>query len=144
MRFVIIDLIPALLHWEGRDSYDLATARPFARELIASLFPDFRLAAITDGDHPASDVREALERLDMAAFFESVGTSSVFGPKVTPRVVRRISRAIGGAGHTIIVTARPALVDGLRRAGIPTVLAGDDLLQVSTAVRQMAHGRISP
>ena len=119
MRFVIIDLIPALLQWEGRDSFDLATSRPSARELVATLFPDFRLAGITDGDHPASVVHEALERLDLAAFFESTGTSSVFGPKVTPRVVRRVARAIGGAGHAIVVTSRPLLAEEPAPCGYP-------------------------
>ena len=144
MRFVVIDLIPALLQWEGRDSFDLATAQPHALELVHALFHDFRLAAITDGDHPASAVHEALERLDLSAYFESVGTSSVFGPTVTPRVVRRVARAIGGSGRTIVVTARPGLAEALGRAGIPTVVATGDLLEVAAAVRRMAFGRINP
>jgi FMN phosphatase YigB (HAD superfamily) len=144
MRFIVIDLIPALLQWEGRDSFGLATAQPHALEMVHSLFHEFRLAAITDGDHPASAVREALERQDLSAYFESVGTSSVFGPTVTPRVVRRVARAIGGTGRTIAISARPALVEALRRSGIPTVGATGDLLDTADAVRRMAFGKISP
>ena len=144
MRFVVIDLIPALLQGEGRDSFDLATPQPHALEMVHNLFPDFRLAAITDGDHPASAVYEALERHELSAYFESVGTSSVFGPTVTARVVRRVARAIGGAGRTIVITARPGLIEALRRSGIPTVAATDDLMDTAAAVRKMAFGRISP
>jgi len=144
MRFVLIDLVPALLSWEGRDFYAPAEARPGALELVYDLFTDFRLAAVTDGDQPASAVRDALERLDLAAYFDSVGTSSVFGPLVTPRVIRRISTSIGGAGHTIVLTARPGLAKAVHHSGIPVVTVESDLAEASKAVRRMAFGRVNP
>jgi len=144
MRFVLFDLVPALLRWEGRDSYALAEARNGALGLVDDLFTDFRLAAVTDGDRPASAVREALHQLDLVAYFESVGTSSVFGPVVTPRVVRRITTAIGGAGRSIVVTARPGLADSLHRSGIPVVPVVDELESVARAIRRMAYGRVNP
>ena len=144
MRFVLIDLVPALLTWEGRDFYAPAEAQSGALDLVYDLFSDFRLAAVTDGDRPASTVREALEKLELAAYFESVGTSSVFGPVVTPRVIRRITAAIGGTGRTIIVTARPGLTEALHHSGIPSVTVEGDLAAVSGAVRRMAFGRVSP
>jgi len=73
-----------------------------------------------------------------------VGTSSVFGPVVTPRVVRRITTAIGGAGRSIVVTARPGLADSLHRSGIPVVPVVDELESVARAIRRMAYGRVNP
>ncbi|MCJ7726383.1 MAG: hypothetical protein MUP76_08375 [Acidimicrobiia bacterium] len=144
MHYVLIDLVPALLTWEGRDSVAQPEAREGALQMVDDLYNDFRLAAVADGDRPASAVREALERLDMAVFFDSIGTSSVFGPTVTPRVVRRITSAIGGAGHSIVVTARTGLADALHHAGIPVVSAGGDVGEVGKAVRRLAYGRVNP
>lgn len=144
MHYVLIDLVPALLTWEGRDSFAVPDAADGALQLVDDLYNDFRLAAVADGDRPASMVREALERLDIAAYFDSIGTSSVFGPVVTPRVIRRITSAIGGAGHSIVVTARTGLAAALHQAGIPVVGAEGDLLEVGKAVRRMAYGRVNP
>lgn len=144
MRFVMIDLVPALLRWEGRDPFDPPEAREGALGLVDDLYADFGLAAVTDGDRPASAVRDAMEQLDLAAYFESIGTSAVFGPVVTPRVIRRITAAIGGAGQSIVVTGRPSLADALHRSGIPAVPTGDDLASVAGEVRRMAYGRVSP
>ena len=53
--YVLIDLVPALLKWEGRDSLAVPDAADGALELVDDLYDDFRLAAVTDGDRPASD-----------------------------------------------------------------------------------------
>ncbi len=68
----------------------------------------------------------------------------MFGPTVTPRVVRKIARALGAEGRTIAVTARPRLADALYRAGIPVVLVDGPLDEVGEAVRRMASGRVNP
>ena len=70
------------------------------------------------------------------AYFESVGTSSVFGPKVTPRVVRRISGPSEAPAHDR--RDRPALV-GRRRPPCrhPDGPGGETTsLEVSAAVRR--------
>ena len=51
---------------------------------------------------PAAGIREALDRLDLGAYFENVGTSAVFGPAVTHRVVRRVAAARGAAGREVL------------------------------------------
>ena len=144
MHLVLIDLYPALLPWEGRDAPGPPEARPGALAAIDDLYNDFRLAGLADGLRPASQIREDLERLDLGLYFDNVGTSSVFGPEVTPRVVRRVAAALGAAGRTIVVTARPPLAAGLRRAGIPVVTADGPLDELPGAVRRMASGRVNP
>lgn len=144
MRFVVFDLVPALLSWEGRDSFVQASLQPGALETVHNLFPDFRLTGIADGDHPASQLRESLERLDLAPYFETVGTSSVFGPTVTPRIVGRMTRSIGAFGRSIVVTGRPRLAEALRRSGIPAVVTDGDLSGTAEEIRRMAAGRVNP
>ncbi|MCB2224335.1 MAG: hypothetical protein KQH83_09210 [Actinobacteria bacterium] len=144
MQLVVIDLVPALLTWEGRGSFEPPEARPGALEAVYDLFGDFEIAGVADADHPASEVREGLERLDLAPYFDSVGTSAAFGPVVTPRVVRRVVRAMGADGRAIAVTARRALATELFHAGFPTVETGADPGTLPLAVRQMATGRVNP
>ena len=144
MQLILIDLVPALLRWEGRDASGPPEARDGAVDMVDELFSDFRLAGIADADHPAAELREALERHDLGLYFDNVGTSSVLGPNVTPRVVRRIAAALGEPGGTILVTARPGLAAVLQRSGIAVVRADGPLAEVPDAVRRMASGRVSP
>ena len=144
MQLVLIDLVPALLTWEGRDASGPPEPRDGAVGMVDDLFTDFRMAGITDADHPATEVREALERHDLDLYFDNVGTSSTFGPRITPRVVRRVAAALGEPGTAIVVTARPHLAEALRRSGIAVVAADGPLADVPREVRRMASGRINP
>ena len=145
MQLVIIDLVPALLSWEGRDSSGSPEAAAGALDAIGDLFTHFRLTAIADGDWTGAQVREALERLDLAPYFESVGTSAGFGPMVTPRVIRRIAAALRSTGNAIVVTGRPGLAADLGQIGIPAVLVDrHSLAEVPDRVYRLAGGRLSP
>jgi len=145
MQLVIIDLVPALLSWEGRDSSGTPEASAGALTMIEDLFTHYRLAAMTDGDWTGLQVREALERLDLAPYFESVGTSAGFGPAVTPRVVRRIAAALRSTGNSIVVTGRPELAGDLGRIGIPAVLVDHHgLATVPDQIYRLTGGRPSP
>jgi hypothetical protein len=144
VQLVVVDLIPALLEWEGRDPLDVPAAVPQARGVLEDLFTDFRLAAVTDADRPASSVRKALERLDLAAYFDSVGTSAGFGPVVSARVVSRIAGALGAAGQTIVVTGRAPLAPDLQRSLIPAVVVEPGgLIHVPAAVRRITGTSLS-
>ena len=145
MRLVIIDLAPALLSWEGRDSSGAPEAATGALAMVEDLFTHHRLAAVADGDWTGLQVREALERLDLAPYFESVGTSAGFGPVVTPRVVRRIAAALRSTGNAIVVTGRPGLAGNLGRIGIPAVLVDHEgLATVPDRIHRLTGGRLSP
>jgi len=145
VRLVIIDLVPALLSWEGRDSSGTPEAAAGALAMVGDLFTHYRLAAMADGGWTGLQVREALERLDLAPYFESVGTSAGFGPVVTPRVVRRIAAALRSTGNAIVVTGRPGLAGDLGRTGIPAVLVDHDgLAGVPDEVYRLTGGRLSP
>ncbi len=120
MRLVVVDVIPALLSWEGRDASEAA---PNALEVLDDLFSSFRLAAITESDRAGVELREVLDLAGLSGFFDSIGTAAGFGPAVTPRVVRRIAEGLGvDPDLVIVVTARPALAEALQRARITTVL----------------------
>jgi len=113
--------------------------------VVGDLFAHFRLTAVADGDWTGAQVREALERLDLAPYFESVGTSVGFGPIVTPRVIRRIAAALRATGNAIVVTGRPGLARGLGRIGIPAVLVDHyGLAEVPNRVYKLAGVRLNP
>ncbi len=145
MQLVIIDLVPALLSWEGRNSSGPPEAAAGALGVVGDLFPHFRLTAVADGDWTGAQVREALERLDLAPYFESIGTSAGFGPMVTTRVIRRIAAALRSTGNAIVVTGRPDLATDLGRIGIPAVLVDHHgLADVPDRIHKLAGGRLSP
>ncbi len=123
MRFLIIDLVPALLSWRGEeDDPDVAEG---AVETLEQLHTQFRLAGITDGDRPGSVIRSALRQAGIGDFFDTVGTSADFGPSVSPQVIQRIATTVGAASTSIVVvTARHRLADALGRRAIATVLLG--------------------
>lgn len=123
MRFLIIDLVPALLRWEDTD--DDPDVAEGAEETLEQLHARFRLAGITDGNRPGSEIRNALQRSGIGDFFESVGTSADFGPSVSPQVIQRLATTVGAASTSVlVVTARPTLADALGRRAIATVLLG--------------------
>jgi FMN phosphatase YigB (HAD superfamily) len=146
VTLIVVDLVPALLTWEGRDASDPRVA-PEALEVLEDLYAGFRLAAVADGDQPASRLRYALDELRLSEFFESIGTSAGFGPAVTPRVIRRLAAGLGALpGDLLVVTARPALAEALRRARLGVVLTDgpDDFVNVPDAVADLMDGPLSP
>jgi hypothetical protein len=122
VTLIIVDVNPALLTWEGRDAYG-AEASPRAHDTLDELFGRFRLVAVTDGNIAATEVRRAVESTGLEGFFENVGTTALYGPFLTPRVVRRIA-AEGGVRITevILVTAREQIAEAMRAARIAVIL----------------------
>ena len=147
MRLVLIDLIPALLSWEGRDRSELPAVAPDAATALAELFSRFRIAGIVDAaaNRPGPELREALG--DLIDYFDMVGTTAEFGPVLTPRVLRRILRTMGGPDErACLVTGREHLVGEFTRARIATVHTGfADFAAVPNAVESMlGGGRVTP
>jgi hypothetical protein len=146
VNLIVVDLVPALLTWEGRDASEPSVA-PNALDVLDDLYAGFRLAAIGDGDRPAALLREALDGAHLAEFFESVGTSAGFGPTVTPRVIRRLAGSLGAPfGEVIVVTARPALAEGLRSARMAVILTDGPggFTDVPDAVAGLVEGPFNP
>jgi FMN phosphatase YigB (HAD superfamily) len=143
VRLIIIDVAPALLSWEGRGASDTPEAAANAEEVLDILYARYRLAAVTDGDRAATELRDVLERLGLDGFFESIGTSADFGPRVSPQVIRRIARALrAAADHLVVVTARPRLARSLEEARIAAVLAEPGKLsEVPDRLRRLTAGR---
>ena len=146
MRLVVIDLIPALLSWEGRDRSTEPTMPPDAAHSLEHLYSRFRIAGIADADESSSVLRTHLERDDLAGLFESIATTAEFGPVVSPRVIRRVVAALGGPDNrTALVTGREHLVKTFRAARIPVVLTThDSFAAVPDAVFDLLLGRVNP
>lgn len=113
---------------------------------LEHLASHFGLAAVADAGHTASGLRAHLERENLALYFESVASSAEFGPTVSPRVVRRLARAIRlGPRDFVVVTARPSIAAELRASRIRTVLTThDEFGTVDAAVEALLGGRVSP
>ena len=122
MHLVFLDLVPLLLSWEGRGPHEAPAVAAGAAEMLDTVYADFRIAGIGDGAHTGLGLRHALEDAELDVFFDFIGTSAEFGPEVSPRVVRRLARLLGfDADQLVMVTARPALADALRRARLAVV-----------------------
>jgi len=122
VHLVFLDLVPLLLTWEGRGPGEPPSVAPKAAEMLETVFADFRIAGIGDGAHTGLGLRRALEDADLDGWFDFVGTSAEFGPEVSPRVVRRLARVLGfDLDQVVVVTARPALAEALRRARLAVV-----------------------
>jgi len=144
VRLVVIDLIPALLVEEGRDSLAPVEEPAVLVEALEDLYADFRLAAIADADLTGVALRDALERIEAAPLFESIGTSAGFGPQVTPRVVRRVAAALGSSGPPVVITGRDPLADALRLAAIPAVRTGTGgFAEAAIRIRRIGEGGLS-
>lgn len=149
MRLVVIDLIPALLSWEGRDRSDPPAVAPDATGALEELFARFRIAGVVDAASATTgdELREHLARGEVLDFFDMVGTTAEFGPELSPRVMRRILRALGGPDErTLLVTGRRHLVDAFARSRIPVVYTGfADFSTVPDTVESLlGGGRVTP
>jgi hypothetical protein len=146
VRLVVIDLIPALLSWEGRDRSSDPDVPPDAAHTLEHLYGWFRIVGIADAGESSTELRSHLEREDLAVFFESISTSAEFGPRVSPRVVRRVVAALGGPDdRTALVTSREHLVAAFGAARIPVVFTSqEEFAGVPDAVAALLDGRVSP
>ena len=147
MRLVVIDLIPALLSWEGRDRSDPPAVAPDAATALAEMFSRFRIAGVVDAaaDRSGTEMRDHLGEL--IDYFDMVGTTAEFGPVLSPRVMRRILRAMGGPDdRALLVTGRRHLVEEFSRARIPAVHTGPaGFADVPEAVESLlGGGRVTP
>ncbi|MDX1690758.1 MAG: hypothetical protein R3290_07025 [Acidimicrobiia bacterium] len=125
MRLVLIDLVPALLSWEGRDAFGEADVAPDADPTLQTLYDHYRLEAVADSTIPGPVLRDLLATFGLADWFERVGSTAVFGPTLTPRVVRKLAAAAGVTPDRVAtVTARDTVADRLRREGLAVVLTG--------------------
>jgi hypothetical protein len=146
VRLVIIDLIPALLSWGGRDLSGDPIVAPGAEEAIEHLFSHYRLAAIADAGWSGVELRAVLEDEGLGGLFESVGTSAELGPSVSPRVVRRLASTVGVTGDLVVfVTARDEVADAVAASGIAVVhTTQDGFVSVPEAIAELIGDRLSP
>lgn len=145
MRLVVIDLVPALVSWEGREEFTEPVTPPEGLEAVAHLFSHYRLIGLTDAGVAGEVLRSHLERARLAEYFESIGTSAGLGPEVTPRVIRRVARMARAMGGVIVVTGRPEVARTVSRSRIGVVLTTqEEFGAVPEAVASLIAGRVSP
>jgi len=147
VHLVFLDLVPLLLSWEGREPHEAPAVPPGAVEMLEEVFADFRIAGIGDGAYTGLGLRRALEDVELDPFFDFVGTSAEFGPTVSPRVVRRLSRLLGfELDQVVVVTARSDLAEALRRAGLAVVhVEGPEgVAVIPEALEALYSGYFSP
>ncbi|HSG79470.1 MAG TPA: hypothetical protein VLD62_07825 [Acidimicrobiia bacterium] len=141
MRLVVIDLIPALLSWEGRDASDVAAD---ADTTLQDLYDaGYRLEGVADSERSGSDLRDVLAAHGLAEWFERVASSAEFGPLVTPRVIRRIATSAGvSISDVAVVTAREPLAKRLQKDRIAVVLTGgpEEFWAVPEALADLGAG----
>ena len=144
MRLVVVDLIPALLSQEGRDS-SLFVVAPDGPDAVAHLYSHYRLLGLADAGVSSGVLKRALEDAGIARFFDSVGTSAGFGPTINPRVVRRITRASRNKEPVVFVTGREPLARAMGRSRVGVVLTNrEEFGAVPEAVASLIAGRVSP
>ncbi|MEE9297712.1 MAG: hypothetical protein V3V29_01580 [Acidimicrobiia bacterium] len=145
MRLVVIDLIPALLSWEGRDRSADPEIAPDGPEAVAHLYSHYRVMGLADAGVAGETLRRSLEAAGIAEYFESIGTSAGFGPEVTPRIVRRIGRMARAKEGVIVVTGRPRLARAISRSRTGVVFTNqEEFGAVPEAVASLIAGRVSP
>lgn len=143
MRLVVVDVVPALLSWEGRGRSSPPVVAPDAEEAVAHLHMHYRLVAITDAGIPSLELRDALESEHLAGYFDSVITSAGLGPVVNPRVIRRLVHRLDDA--TVVVTGRRRLAESLSRSRMGVVYTKQqDFGGVPEAVAMLIAGRVNP
>jgi hypothetical protein len=143
VRFVVIDVIPALLSWEGRDRSDEPRVAPDAEAAIQHLHAHQRLVAVADAGISRLELAQALNSESLARYFDSITTSAGLGPTLTPRIVRRMIHSHDSG--PIVVTARSDLARSLSRSRMSVVLTDQkEFGSVPDAVATLVAGRVSP
>jgi len=147
VHLVLLDLVPLLLSWEQGGPTEPPAVPQKAAEMLQTVFSDFNIAGIGDGDHTGLGLRRALEDAELDGWFDFIGTSAEFGPRVSPRVVRRLARVLGfDPDQVVVVTARRDLAEGLRRARLAVVhVEGPEgVAAVPQALEALYSGFFSP
>ncbi|HUG75560.1 MAG TPA: hypothetical protein VMM81_07825 [Acidimicrobiia bacterium] len=146
MHLVVIDLIPALLSWEGRDRSGEPSVAPGAADALEHLASHWAVTGVADAHRGSARLRAHLEREALDGYFESVGSSAEFGPLVSARVVRRLAAALKiRTRELVVVTARGAVAEDLRINRIRCVLTSHaEFGTVDNAVEAMLSGRVTP
>lgn len=145
MHLVVVDLIPALLSWEGRDRSGEPDAAPEAAHALGHLFDHFQMIGVADAGQTAAGLRAHLEREGLGQFFDAVITTSAHGPQVSARTVRRITQAAAKGERPIVVTARRGVAEDLSRGRIAVVVTTHAEFEgVTEAVFAIADGRVNP
>jgi hypothetical protein len=145
VTIVVIDLIPALLSWEGRDRSGPPELAPDAVEAVTHLYSHYRLVGVADAGIPLEHLRGQLEEQRLVELFDSLGTSAGFGPRVNARVVRRATTYGRTNSQVVLVTGREALATELRRSRTSVVLTSwASFGGTPEAVATVLAGRVSP
>ncbi len=145
MRLVVIDLIPALLSREGRDSSSGFEVAPDGPDAVAHLYAHYRLIGVADAGVSSLVIGRALEDARISGFFDSIGTSVGFGPAINPRVIRRITRVSRSNEPVVFVTGREHLARTMSRSRVGVVLTNrEEFGGVPEAVASLISGRVSP
>ena len=147
MHLVLLDLIPLLLSWDESAPGEAPAVPAAAAEMLEQVFPDFRIAGISDGDLTGLDLRRALEDAELDGFFDFIGTSAEFGPVLSPRVVRRLARMLGfPVEQVVLITARAELADDLQQAGLAVVHVegAEGVAAIPQALEALYSGYFSP
>ena len=145
MHLVVIDLIPALLSWEGRDVSEEPVVAPEAAHALGHLYDAFEVIGVADAANTSSSLRRHLEAAELAGFFDAVVTSAEHGPMLGARAIRKIIRTAAPKEKGILVTARPGLAEELRRSRMAVVVTTHaEFESVIDAVFDIADGRAQP
>jgi len=142
---VIIDLIPALLMWEGRDRSSPLELAPDGVEAVSHLYSHYRLVGIADAGVAVDALRSPLDGAGIGDLFDRVGTSAPFGPRVNPRVLRRVAATRPHHPPAVLVTGRETLARTANRSRMSVVVSSfEDFGGVPEAVALLLGGRVSP
>lgn len=145
MHLVLIDLIPALLSWEGRDRSGDPDVAPGAVHALGHLYDRFQMIGIADAGITTATLRTHLEREGLFVYFDAVTTTAAHGPDVGTRTVRRLAGAAAPGERPIVVTGRTAVAEAMRRGRIAVVVTRhEDFEGVPDAVFEIADGRVNP
>jgi hypothetical protein len=145
MHLVVVDLIPALLSWEGRDRSEEPEVAPEAAHALGHLFDAFQMIGVADAATTSVFLRRHLEQQELGGYFDTVVTSAEHGPVLTARAIRRIIRTAAPKERGVTVTARDSLAVDLRRSRMAVVLTQHaEFENVVDAVFDIAYGRVTP
>jgi hypothetical protein len=145
VHLVLIDLIPALLSWEGRDRSSAPDIAPGAEHALEHLYENFHLIGVADAGISSRALGDVLQQEGLSGYFDTVVTSAAHGPALSPRTLRRMIATVGRKQSAAVVTARKSLADSLRSNRLPTVLTShDEFERVPDALFELAGGRVNP